>query len=428
MIKGRKNTIWRPGPLLCCAFFFAASYTQAQTVLTLTDCYTLARSNYPMVKQMALIEKTKSYSVANAAKGYLPQIAVSGQATYQSEVTKIPISIPNIEVPSLSKDQYKIYAEVNQSLTDAYMVSQQKELARANAATENQKLEVELYKLKERINQLYFGILLIDAQVQQTVLLKKDIQSGIDRTNAAIANGVAFRSSAELLQAELLKADQRAIELKANRRGFADMLALFIHQPVNENTQLETPGAQIISPEIKRPELELYTIQKKGIAIQNKMITAKNIPRLGLFFQGGYGRPALNFLKNDLTGYYIGGLRLNWNLSGFYTFRGEKLLLNLSQNSIDIQQETFLLNTNIALAQQNSEVSRYEELIATDSKIISLREKVKATANSQLENGTITTIDFLTYVNTEDQAKQNLLLHQVQLLMAQYNYQTTTGN
>ena len=402
------------------------AFSQSGSSLTIEECYKLAQNNFPLVKQMVLIDKTKDYSISNAAKGYLPQFIINGQGTYQSEVTSI--SIPGISRPALSKDQYKIYGEVNQSMTDFATIKQQKELAKANAETEQQKNEVELYKLKERINQIYFGILLIDAQIVQTYLLKKDIQSGIDKTNAAIANGTALKSNGDNLQAELLKTDQRNIELLANRKGYADMLALFIAKPVTENTKLITPVPLVILSTINRPELKLYETQKRSFDIQDKLITAKNLPKVGVFFQGGYGRPGLNFLTNEFATYYLGGLKLNWNFGGLYTEKNDRSLLKINRQAIDVQKEVFLFNTNLSLTQQSSEVDKFKKLIITDNEIIRLREKVKTTAKSQLENGVITTNDFLAYVNAEDLARQNLLLHQVQLNLAQFNYQNTSGN
>ena len=418
---------WQPGiAILCMLMTTITSFAQPPKTLSIDECYVLAKDNYPLVKQMELINKTRDYSIENISKGYLPQFNVSGQASYQSEVTQIPISAPGVS--PLSKDQYKIYTEVYQSLTDGRNIKQQKELATANAATEKQKIEVELYKLKERINQLFFGALLLDAQLEQNEILKKDINSGLDKTNAAIANGTALKSNADKLKEELLKAYQNTIELKANRKAFTDMLSIFIKQPVDETTTLQAPLAQPAAAAINRPELKLYDTQKKMYDIQSRMITTRNLPKAGLFVQGGYGRPALNFLKNDFRFYYVGGLRLSWNLNGFYTAKKERDILKINQASLDVQKETFLLNTNLSLSQQNSEVSKYNELIGTDNDIITLREKIKQVSKSQLENGTITTNDYLTYVNAEDQARQSLLLHQVQLLLAQYNYQTTSGN
>ncbi len=399
----------------------------AQT-LTLEQCYTLARNNYPVGKQLALIEKTRDYTVNNAAKGTLPQLSVSAQATYQSAVTGLPIEIPNMKIPTVSKDQYKVFGEVSQSLTDGPIVSQQKELARTNAAAQTQQVEVELYKLRERVNQLFFGRLLLDAQIRQTDLLKNDIRVGLKKNQAAITNGTALKSNADILNAELLKADQRSIELQASRQGFGDMLGLLIGQPVDEATVLETPSVPDLSPEIGRPELGLFEVQQRSFDVQNRLLSTRINPRLSVFAQGGYGRPALNMLSNTFDFYALGGIRLNWNLGAFYTLKNDRELLTINRNVVDIQRETFLLNTQISLKQQSRELGKYQALIDTDAQIIALREQIKATANTQLEFGTLTVNDYLTYLNAEDQARQNLLLHQIQLLMAQYGYAVTAGN
>lgn len=425
IVVNKQKSKWLIGILLICSHWAMA---QQNNALTLDYCLEMAKQNYPLIKQYTLIEKTKEYSIANAQKGYLPQFNVAGQATYQSAVTAVPISLPNMDVPTISKDQYRLYGEVSQSITDLFTVKDQKEYINTNSEIESQKVEVELYKLRERINNLFFGILLIDAQIQQTELLKKDIQSGIEKTNVAIANGVALKSTADNLKAELLKADQRTIELKATRKGYADMLALFIGNPIDENTNLEKPQRQIFTNTINRPELRLFDLQKKSFDVQEKLITAKNLPRVSLFFQGGLGRPALNMLNPDFQGYYITGVRLNWNLTGFYTYKNEKKILANNQSIIDIQRETFLFNTNLTLKQQNADITKMQELIETDRSIITLRESVKNTTQNQLTYGTATTNDYLIAVNAEDQAKQSLILHEIQLLMTEYNAQTTAGN
>jgi outer membrane protein TolC len=329
---------------------------------------------------------------------------------------------------TISKDQYKVYGEAVQPITDLFTLSNQKELVEKNAEVETQKLEVELYKLRERVDQVFFGILLIDQQIEQTKLIKKDIQTGIDKTNAAIENGTGLKSNLYLLKAEMLKTDQRTTELTSVRKSYADVLSLFIAEHVTENTILEKPKLPKFSTVISRPELEMYEIQKQVFDIQGNIVNTRNLPRFSLFVQSGVGRPALNMLSNDFDFYYLGGLRLNWSLSSFYTSRKEKEILGFNQSSMDVQKETFLFNTNLAVRQQFNEVAKIEELIKTDFEIIELRESIKTTAQSQLSNGVISANDYVIFVNAEDQARQNLLLHQTQLLMVLYNNRTTTGN
>jgi len=420
--------------LLLLLLIFASQLATAQTTtgLSIDSCYAKARRNFPMVKQFGLIEKTKNYSLDNVSKGYLPQVNIGGQATYQSDVTQptlnssLPGTLPLFE--TISKDQYKIYGEVVQPITDLFTLSNQKDLLEKNAEIETQKLEVELYKLHERIDQVFFGILMIDQQIAQMVLLKKDIQAGIDKTNAAIENGIGLKSNLYLLQAEMLKADQRTTELTSARKSYADVLALFIAEPVTGSTIVEKPQMPKFSSTITRPELQMFDSQKQVFDIRGNIVNARNLPRFSLFVQSGMGRPALNMLSNDLDFFYIGGLRLNWSLSNFYTSRNDKDILGINQNSIDVQKETFLFNTNLAVKQQFNEVGKIEALIHTDTEIIALRENIKTTAQSQLSNGVISANDYVTFVNAEDQARQNLLLHQTQLLMVLYNNKTTTGN
>lgn len=418
--------LWKPVFVLWVASL-CGSGLAAQT-LSLDSCYALARRNYPLVQQFDLVEKSKELSLENASKGYLPQLAVNGQATYQSEVTSLPISFPGLNVPELSKDQYRLFGEVNQPLTDLLFVKEQQDLIRANSAVESQKIEVELHKLRERVYQLYFGVLYMDARLAQAQLLIKDLEAGLAKVQAAISGGVALKSQADQLRAELLKARQQITELKSGRRAFADALGLLIHQNIDEKMVLETPAVPNTSIEIRRPELALFSSQQQSLTQQSRLLNNKTLPRLGAFFQGGYGRPALNVLSNDFEPYFITGLRLNWNISSFYTSGNERKLLSTQQSAIALQRETFLLNTRLAVQQQNAEIAKWQDLITSDQEIIQLRESIKNTAQQQLSNGTATATDYLNYVNAEDLARQQLILHRMQLLLAQYNQLLTTGN
>jgi outer membrane protein TolC len=402
----------------------------SQGTLTLEQCHELARVNYPLIKQKDLVAKTREYSVANAHTGFLPQVSINGQATYQSEVTRVPFEAPGFSIQSLSKDQYKIYAELNQSLYDGGTVRRQAALQENSAQLEDQRVEVELYKIKERINQLFFGALLINEQLIQTDLIRKDLESSLLKMESAIRNGTAFKTNADLLQAEILKTDQRIIELKATRKSYFDMLGMFIHQSLDGNTSLQAPNVLAVSTEsaLARPELSLYNYQSQLYSTQHQLTSTRVLPRVSLFVQGGYGKPGLNMLLNEFDTYYIGGIRFNWNLGGFYNSKRDKQLLDLNLQSVQNQKETFVFNTNLSLQQQSNDISKLNELIEVDQKLIDLRTRIKTTSKAQLENGVITANDYLRELNAEDQAKQNLSLHRIQLVMTQYNYQITSGN
>lgn len=409
------------GILTACSLIVHA---QSVTV-TLDTCHTLAKKNYPLVKQYELIAKTREYSLENIAKGYLPQINISGQASYQSDVTGLPKSIAG--APVISKDQYKIYGDINQPIYDGGVIKQQKKLAEANSIVDQQKIEVELYKLKDRINQLYFGILIIDEQLKQNVLMKNDIQLGLNKVNAQIANGTALRSNADILKAELLKADQQTIGLQSNRKAFADMLGLFINRAVDSNTVFIKPPNIVTSSEVKRPELLMYDYQNIIFDSQNNLLSAQNRPKLSLFVQGGFGRPALNFLSNSFDPFYISGLRLSFPITGFYSLKNNRQLINIQRQNMAVQKEIFLFNTHLAVKQQNNDILKLEQFLKTDDEIILLRTNVKKASLAQLENGVINSSDYMREVNAEDNAMQSKILHETQLLMAEYNERNTVG-
>lgn len=396
---------------------------------SLSEAYDLSQKNYPAVKQKDLVKQTVSISIENLQKGFLPQFSISGQATYQSDVTKLPVSLPGFAIDPPAKDQYRLVAEVSQLVYDGGLTKEQKALQQLNAVVEDQKVEVELYKLKERINQVYLGILFLEEQLKQVELVKTDIQTGIKRVEAQVQNGVAFRSNLNMLKAELLKTEQRAIEVRSTRKGLVDVLSLFTGQALAENVHLEKPASiiSVVTTEIDRPELKLYNEQEKFIGQQERLINAKNLPRASLFAQGGYGRPGLNMLLNEFDLYYVGGIRFNWSLGGLYTKKKEKEQVAINKKMIEVQKETFLLNTNSQLKQQKAEIDKLGQLLDADKQIVELRKTVTDAAKAQLENGVITANDYLKEINAEDQARQLQITHEIQLLQAQINYQTILG-
>lgn len=410
------------------AFIVAAAPCMSLAQLTLDSAYAAARKNYPLIRQKDLIRQTSDLNIENLRKGYLPQFSLSGQASYQSDVTRVDVPVPGVKIEPPGKDQYKILADVNQLIYDGGQIKQQQVLQELNAVVEEQRLEVELYKLQERINQLYLGILFLDAQIAQVDLIQQDIQTGIKKVEAQVQNGVAFRSNLHVLQAEQLKTGQRLVELKATRKGLIQTLSLFMGYELNENIVLQKPLVPVAQQqEITRPELRLYSGQSKMLDHRYKIIRSANLPRTSLFVQGGYGRPGLNMLKNEFDLFYIAGIRLNWSLSGLYTRKRDKQLVDVNKKIVDIQKETFVFNTNTQMRQQRSEIEKLEQLVQSDNEIISLRVKIKEAARAQLENGVITSNDYLLEVNAEDQARQAQIAHQLQLLQAQVNYLNITG-
>jgi outer membrane protein TolC len=408
----------------------ASEFITPQTQLTLEDCYEKARINYPLIKQKDYIAKTKDYSVSNIWNGYFPQITLLGQATYQSDVTEVPMPLPGVVIERLTKDQYKVAVDVTQTIYDGGIMSSQAGIQESVNEIDDQKIEIELLKIKERVNQIYLGILLIESQLNQVDLVIEDLSASIAKLEAAYANGTATRSDVNVLRAELLKTEQRKIELTSSRISYLNMLGLLINENLDESTALQTPSQInfLSAEEISRPELRLYSAQKNLIENQSGLTSSKIIPKANLFFQGGYSKPGLNMFKNDFAWYYITGIRFSWSLSNLYSYGNESEINELGKLNIDAQTETFLLNTKLTTNQQLQEIDKLKKLIEVDKNIIDLRTSVKESAKAKLENGIITPSDYIRELNAEDTAIQNLEIHKIQLLLAHYNYKITIGN
>lgn len=401
----------------------------AQNV-TLENCQESAKNNYPLVKQYGLIEQTTQYNISNANKAYLPQVNISARATYQSEVTKLPIALPGVVIPELTKDQYQATLEVSQTIWDGGIVKAQKKSIQASTEAEKQKLEVDLYALKDRVNQLYFGTLLLNEQLIQNNILQDELALNYKRIEAYKMNGVANQTDLDAIKVEQINARQREIEIKSTRKSFLEMLSALTGLAINENSILKKPIVPTLdfNAENKRPELLMLNAQSTFLESQRDMVVAGNLPKIGAFVQGGYGKPGLNMLTNEFSPFYIGGLRLSWNLSGFYTQKSNLNKIEISKKSVDVQKETFLFNNNLATKQQQNEIERLKTNINNDDEIITLRNNIKKSSEVKVANGTATVTDLLREINAENMAKQTKLLHEIQLLMSSYQFKNNTNN
>ncbi len=407
--------------------FHAPIYGQ----LSIDDCYKKAQANYPQVKQYGLIEQSKEFNLSNANKGYLPQVSFSAKATYQSAVTKLPITLPNVTVEGLNKDQYQSVVEVNQSVWDGGVIRNQKKITEASSAVDKQKLDVDMYTINDRVNQLFFGILLLDEQIKQNLLLQDELKRNYNQISAYIRNGIANQADLDAVKVNQLSTAQRKVELDATRKAYREMLSAMVGEEIKEGTSLVKPSfaeEASLSSTINRPELQLFEAQSNLFETQKSMVDAKNLPKLGVFVQGGYGNPGLNMLKNEFSPYYVAGARLTWNFGSLYTKKNDKKLLDNSLQNVAVQKETFLFNTNLKMTQQSNEIDKIKQLMRDDDEIIRLRTNIKKASEVKVEHGTLSVTDLLRDINSEDQAKQSKVLHEIQLLISIYNYKNSTNN
>lgn len=416
---------------LIISYLLFSSFLLFGQSLTVESCQEKARANYPLIKQYGLIEKTTEYNLSNANKAYLPQLNLTARATYQSEVTKLlPITLPGFVMPELTKDQYQAALELNQTVWDGGTVRAQKQGIRASGEAEKQKLEVELYALNDRVNQLFFGIMLLNEQLVQNRILQDELATNYKRVEVYKQNGVANQTDLDALRVEQLHALQRESELKTTRKSFLEMLSAITGEPIDEKTVFEKPIIALsgFKAENKRPELQFFDAQNNFLESQRNMITAGNLPKIGLFVQGGYGKPGLNMLTNEFSPFYIGGVRLQWNISGFYTQKTNLDKIEISKKAVNIQKETFLFNAGLQTKQQQNEIEKLKLTLKSDDEIIRLRNNIKRSAEVKVQNGTATVTDLVREINAENMAKQTKLLHEVQLYMAVYQYKNNTNN
>ena len=397
--------------------------------LRLDSAFKLARENYPLIQQKDLLQKTNSLTIQNIQTAFLPQLNFSGQATYQSEVTTVPISLPGMKINPLSKDQYKILAELNQLIYDGGMNKAQKEIQQTSYKVEDQKIEVQLYQLKDRILQLFLGIYLLDEQIKQSNLTRDNLVTGLNIVKSQVQNGTALKSAQWVLEAQDLQLQQRINEVSANKTQLIKVMELFLHREISASVKLVLPDNKISETvSVSRPELQLFSYQSELLTSQSNLIRAKNAPKFSFFAQSGYGKPGLNMLKNEFALYGIGGLKLNWNFSRIYTSKKEKQIVQIGKSINDIQKDVFLLNINAQLIQQRSEIDKSTTNLSIDNKIVELRENIAKSSKAQLENGVINSNDYLREIIALDLAKSNLTLHQIQLIQAKENYQSISGN
>jgi len=418
-------------------FFFSLFGTAAFGQLTIEQCYEKARENYPLVKRYNLIEQSGEYNLKNASKGYLPQFSLSAKATYQTEVTTIPISIPGMDIPTMRKDQYQVVAGVSQTIWDGGMVSSQKKSIKAGVDSDKMRYEVDMYTLNARINDLFFGILLLNEQLRLNDVYMNELQRNHDRVASFVANGLANNADLDGVRVEQLTARQNRTNMESMRKVFLQMLSVMTGVEVGATTVFVVPDIDLKQKqdaaftfnlnENNRPELGMYDALTRQMEAQRKSITAGNSPKISAFIQGAYAAPGLNMFQQDFSPYAIGGVQFLWNFGGLYTRKNDLNKINTSINDVEIQRETFLFNASLQATQQQFEIEKYLKIMEEDDQIIAMRENIRRSAEAKVENGTMSTLDMMREVNAEQNARQQKATHKVELLKALYELKTITN-
>lgn len=405
---------------------------------TLDECQQAAEKNYPLIRQYDLIARTTDLTVSNIGKAWLPQVTASAQATLQSDVMSWPDQMQNmlhqmgVDLKGLKKDQYRVGIDVNQTVFDGGRISGQQAVARSQGEVQAAQTQVNLYAVRQRVNEMYFGLLLLDDQIKLNQDLQELLLASENKLASLYKHGTAAESDYNNVKAERLNVSQQLISLTSQRHTLAAMLGTICGIEVNE---VQKPALIDIDPALSsnnRPELRLAETQLRLADAQEKLLNAALLPQVSLFAQGYYGYPGYNMFEDMITRKWslngMVGARLNWNIGALYTRHNDKAKLQLQRQSIENNRDVFLYNNRLEQLQHSEEIERYRSLIAADDEIIALRQRVRTAAESKLAHGIIDVNDLIKEINNENQARVQRSIHEIELLKSVYDLKYTTNN
>ena len=405
---------------------------------TLEECQQAAEKNYPLIQQYGLIEKTTELTVSNIQKGWFPQVSVSAQATYQSDVTAWPGEMKTmmtgmgIDMKGLTKDQYRVGIDVQQTIYDGGVIGSQKRIAREEGKVQAAQNEVNIYNVRKRVNEMYFSLLLIDEQIKLNSDLQTLLAGNERKLESMTKRGTAAESDLLNVKAERLNVVQKATELASQKQMLLRMLSTFCGMEVRE---VRKPVLSVTVTQQQmghRPELKALDAQICLLNAQEKALDAMLMPKVGVFAQGFYGYPGLNMFEDmmrhkwSLNG--IIGARVTWNIGALYTRKNDKAKLQLQRDMTENNREVFLFNNNLEQIQQNENIARYRQLMANDEEIISLRSAVRKAAESKLAHGIIDVNDLVREINQEHAAYVQQSVHEIEMLKEIYDNKYTIGS
>lgn len=409
-------------------FIIPVQLTFAQTEVLLDSCYNWAGKNYPNLKQSELWQEISRLKQENHGTTYLPQVTLNGQITYQSDVIEIPSPVPGIEFPKVTKDRYNAYAELQQTIWDGGISKTNKTLEEAILKSNLSQLEVEIYKLNEQVAQAFFTALFVDKQKAVLKAQIETLEEKLKTVESGIKNGVIEKSAALVLHAEILNLEQNMVQLEAAKNASVQMLSILTGQVFDKNSKFTYGQTKLIlDSSLLRPELCLFEQQRNQLGTQQGLLSKTRNPKLYGFGQLGYGKPGLNMLLDEFKGYYLVGVGVSWNAFDWKNTSRQKQVLQLQQEMLISQEQTFIQNIQLLLAQQKEQIAKIEKMLNNDQKMVGLRKDITKAAASKLENETITASDYIQELQAETVSKLNYELHKIQLNEAQEKYNLIKG-
>lgn len=402
---------------------------------TLEDCKEKARDNYPLIRNYNLIELAKEYTLDLASKAWLPQVELSGQATYQSDVMKWPeqfeamLASQGIELDGLRKDQYKVQVDVRQTIWDGGKSKADKEIAELEAIQARNSTDVELYAVDRRVEEIYFGILLMQEQQYLLEDMTERLENNLSHLNAMVENGIATRADADELEVQILKTNQNLVQVRSKEYAFRKMLSILVGEDLSSATLPMPASAEPLEQTPLRPELKLFDSQIDLLQAQNSMLDVSLTPKFGLFAQGYYGYPGLDMFGSMASSKWsingVVGIQTTWNISSFYTVKTSRRQITNSIDQIKMTKDVFLFNTQLQKEQESAEIQRIRDVLMYDDEIVSLHSRVREAAEARLQEGVIDTFSLLNKISEETSAKIARSTHEIELIKAIYDLKHT---
>lgn len=403
--------------------------------ISLDYCLERAEDNYPLIKKYRLLEKTSELNLSDINKSWLPRIGVYGQVTAQNVVPEFPETLKNVlaqmgqESRKLGNVQYKAAVDVSQNVWDGGTSKAQRAVERASSAESQAALAVQIYAVREKVMNLYFGILLMDEQIAQTENTISLLRANHTRMESMVKDGVAMQSDADMIEAQMLSMTQQLVNARSAVKAYRKVLSIYTGENL-ENENLEKPQAAMLSDlQSNRPELGLFDAQTRLNAIRRKVIDSSLMPRVGLFAQAYYGYPGFNYFESminrKLSFNVLAGVKISWNIDSFYTKKNSLNKLALATEGVENDREVFLFNTGLQTCSQTEAINGLREAMEYDEKIVILRGNVRKAAESQLKNGVIDATALLSKITDENQALLTAAYHEIQLIQNIYKLKNT---
>lgn len=389
--------------------------------LTLDECQRMAQDNYPAIRQYGLVEQSRDFTLANAATGYLPQISISGYGIWHSDI----IQSSNLPI-DMKSTLGAASVMVNQVIYDGGAIAANRQLARAQADVEQRQTDITMFDVRERIQQLFFGILLTDERLKQNKLLQDDLGISKNTVESMMKGGLANQSDIDAIQVRLIQVKQQEISLLTQRRTYLSMLGIFVGKELDANTILAVPAEEnATSLENNRPELKLFEAQTLLADAQRKQIDSRLLPKVGAFGLGMLNTGISDILKKEV---FAAGLSLSWNIGALYTRKNDLRQLDVRKRQIDLNRDVFLFNNRLQSVNEEGNLKDLREQISRDEEIIRLSENIRSATQKKVEGGTESVNELLRTINAVSEARQQQALHQIQLLQQSYQLKHVLGN